>query len=335
LGYLADRIRGKLPIFISVIAAALFMSSVGLTSDYGILFVLVFFGLLGVSLFHPAGANISGAAGLNRKERSFSIFVTIGTFGFALSHPIFSAFTGRFGLSASPLLALPGLILALLYLRFSRMEVTGPKRRIHLREMGRIMGKRFGTIVVLFIITALRHGFFMSLSFFIAKIFADWGYSRLYFSSANAFYTFAGALGMFTAGQIAHRVRGKSILVFSLSAFLLPFALMIIFGQNGRLVPALLAVVLTGFIINLSHVAIVIMGHRMMPEGTSTISGILMGFSWAVGRLAYPLVPAFSGFFAWAPGLSSGLILLTVLPLMAAVLSAFLPSTLEAPRDHT
>jgi FSR family fosmidomycin resistance protein-like MFS transporter len=334
LGYWSDRIRGKLPVFLSVSAAALFMSSIGLTTDYRILFVLVLFGLLGVSLFHPAGSNISGAAGLNRKERSFSIFVTIGTFGFAFSHPVFSAFTGRFGLSASPVLALLGLTLALLYLRFSRMEIAGPKKKINLREMGQIMGKRFGTILVLFIITALRHGFIMSLSFFIAKIFSDWGYSRIAFSSANTFYTFAGALGMFTAGQIAHRVKGKSILVFSLSSFLLPFALMILFGQSGQLVPALLTLAATGFIVNLSHVAVVIMGHRILPEGTSTISGILMGFSWAVGRLVYPLVPVFSDFFSWAPGLPSGLILLAVLPLVAAALSLFLPSAVEASADR-
>jgi FSR family fosmidomycin resistance protein-like MFS transporter len=333
LGYWSDRIRGKLPVFISVTAAAIFMSSIGLTADYRVLFVLVLFGVMAVSLFHPAGTNISGAAGLGRKERSFSIFLTIGNIGFALSHPVFSAFTDRFGNNSSLFLAFPGLVLALLYMRFSRTEVVGPKERTRLLALGKIMGKRFSTILILFMITACRHGFIMSLSFFIAKIFADWGYSRLIYSTANTFFTLCGAVGMFVAGHIAHRVKSRNLLIFSLTVFILPFGLMIFAGQSGLSVVAILALGLTGIIIQLSHVTVVMIGHRILPEGTSTISGILMGFAWAVGRLVHPLVPMFSGTFSWAAGLSSGLILLLVLPLSALFMTFLLPSKPDVMRE--
>ncbi len=329
-GYWADRIRGKAPIFVAVLAASLFLSSIGLTTDYTRLFFLLVAGLLGVSLFHPAGSNISAAAGLERKERSFSIFVTIGTFGLALSQPWFSVVTGLVGLRASPLLAVPGICLALFYFFFTRTEIAGPKSRINLRSIRQLIRQKIGIILQLFLITVFRHGFIMSLGFFIAKMFSDWGFSRLHFSLAGTFYTFAGALGILVAGYIAHRFKTKTICLFSLVGFLPFFFIMLLMGQRGLLWPTYIALSLAGFVVQMSHVPIVIMGHRILPEGTSTISGILMGFAWSLGRLVYPLVPVLSNAIGWAPGLASGMVILTVLPLSAALLTLFLPGNVAA-----
>ena len=102
---------------------------------------------------------------------------------------------------------------------------------------------------------------------------------------------------------------------------------MLFTGQRGLLWPTYIALIFTGFVVQMSHVPIVIMGHRILPEGTSTISGILMGFAWSLGRLVYPLVPVFSNAIGWAPGLASGMVILTILPLSAAMLTLFLPGT--------
>jgi hypothetical protein len=50
-----------------------------------------------------------------------------------------------------------------------------------------------------------------------------------------------------------------------------------------------------------------------------------MGFAWAIGEFSLPLGAAFSGRFPWAPGLASGLVALVVLPLLATLLTVFLP----------
>jgi FSR family fosmidomycin resistance protein-like MFS transporter len=315
-----------MPVFISVLAASLFLSAIGLSTNYAVLLFLLVAGLLGVSLFHPAGSNISAAAGLERKERSFSIFVTIGTFGFALSQPFFSAVTGLIGLRASPLLAVPGVCLALYYIFFTRTEIAGPESRINLSSIKKLIRRRWSIILPLFLITVFRHGFIMSLGFFIAKIYFDWGFSRLHYSIAGTFYTFSGALGILVAGYVAHRFNTKTICLFSLVGFLPFFFTMLHTGQRGLLWPTYIALSMTGFVVQMSHVPIVIMGHRLLPEGTSTMSGILMGFAWALGRLAYPLVPAFSNTIAWVPGLASGMVILTILPLSAAALTFLLPS---------
>lgn len=67
MGYTADRTRGKMPLFIGLFLTSVSMSMIGLTTSYTVLFVLVLFGQLGSALFHPAGANIAGAAGMKKK----------------------------------------------------------------------------------------------------------------------------------------------------------------------------------------------------------------------------------------------------------------------------
>ncbi len=121
-------------------------------------------------------------------------------------------------------------------------------------------------------------------------------------------------------------MRPRTLFLVSQLAFLPFLALLLWFGGRGALWPALAALSVVGFVLNLSQVANITMGHRLLPEMTSTVSGILMGFAWAIGEFSLPLGAAFSGAFPWAPGLASGLLVLVVLPLLATLLTLFLPN---------
>ena len=103
---------------------------------------------LGSSLFHPAGANISGAAGKSKRDASVAIFVTIGTIAFALSQPYFSAFTARFGTEKSFLMAIPALIVAFYYLFFSKMEIHGEGEKLDFKELKKVLIKVSHTIPI-------------------------------------------------------------------------------------------------------------------------------------------------------------------------------------------
>ena len=52
MGYTADRLRGKLPLFTGLLLASAFMSAVGITRNYTVLFIFVLFGTLGSSIDH-------------------------------------------------------------------------------------------------------------------------------------------------------------------------------------------------------------------------------------------------------------------------------------------
>lgn len=325
LGLWADRVRGKLPVFLGLTVGALAMSLIGLTRSYALLAVLVVVARLGISLFHPAGSNISGAAGGQRSELAFSIFMSLGITGSALSQPYFSLSTQLLGNTASPLLALPALIAALLYLLRGRMTIAGPRQSLDLAQAGRTLRGRLGPLLLLLSIMILRYGFTTAIGFFTAQLFADWGFGRAAYTSAAAFYQLAGAAGLLLSGVVAHRVKPKTLFIVSQLAFLPFLALLLWFGGRSALWPAIAVLSLTGFILNLAQVANITMGHRLLPEMTSTVSGILMGFAWAIGEFALPLGAACRGLFRWAPGLGSGLVVLVSMPLTATVLTFLLP----------
>jgi len=329
MGYWADRVRGKLPVVLGLVVGALGMSMIGLTRNYGLLFLFVLISRLGISLFHPGGANIAGAAGGRRSDFGFSIFLTAGTVGMALSQPYFSFFTDLLGNRFSVALAAPALLFALLYLRAPGMTIAGPEIRLDLASAGRLLLKQLGPVIVLLLIMVFRHGFITAIAFFIAKIFSEWGFSRLAYSTANTFFNLAGGAGVLLSGALASRIRPKVMLVFSLTAFLPFFALLLFFGQRAALWPAFLCLGAVGFVLNTSHVQNILMGHRIVPEMTSTVSGILMGFAWSIGEFGLPVGAAFAGRLPWAPGSASSLVVLLSFPLAAVLLTLLLPRRVE------
>jgi FSR family fosmidomycin resistance protein-like MFS transporter len=329
MGYTADKLRGKLPIFFGLLLTSISMSFIGLTLSYGILFILVLVGNIGTSFFHPAGANISSAAGYTKQERSFAIFSTIGTVGYSLSQPIFSGFTGRFGTQNSFYIAFPTIILAIVYLFYGKIEIQGPEENLILAKLKNVLSKRSIPILLLFFIMVFRSAFVMAMVTFLAKTFDQWGFSRAVYSTVVSVFMLAGALGILVAGHLTHILRPRKLLFITLTVFLPFFILFLLFGKSGRLIPSLIFLALTGFMIHGGHAANIVMGHRVVPEMTSTISGILMGFGWAVSSFG-PTVCAFTTDVVPAfPGLASGLLILAVFPIIASVLSLFLSPVVD------
>jgi FSR family fosmidomycin resistance protein-like MFS transporter len=316
-------------VFLGMAVGALAMSMIGVTRNYAVLFLLVLTSRLGISLFHPASVNIAGAAAGQRSGFVFSIFLTFGVAGMAASQPYFSFFTQLLGNHLSLLLAGPALLLGVVYLLTPGAEIAGPEQRIGLAEAGRIFLKRLGPMLLLLSIMVFRHGFVTAVGFFVAKLFAEWGFPRLSYSTANTVFSLALGGGLLLSGALAEKVRPKLILIVSLLAFLPFFALLLIFGRAGALWPAFLALAAMGLILNASHVQNILLGHRILPEITATVSGILMGFAWSIGEFGLPLGAAFADRFAWAPGSASSLVILLSFPLAAVALTLLLPSWVE------
>jgi len=330
MGYTADRLRGKLPLFTGLALTSVFMSAIGLTTNYTILFCLVLLGTLGSSLFHPAGANIAGGASERRKDASFAIFSTLGTVGFALSQPIFSFFTERFGNSLSFLLAVPTILLAIFYFAFSRVEIHGGKEPVQLSELRRVFTKRLLPILLLFFIMVFRSAFVMTMNLFLAKTFEEWGFSRGLYSTANTVFMLSGAVGILLAGYLAAWIKPRRLLFVSLIGFFPFFVLFLLAGRSQNTLACFVFLSLTGFVLNGGHASNIVMGHRIAPEMTSTISGILMGFAWAASSFGPTLCALLRSSFDALPGLASGLLILTAFPISAAGLSLFLSHEVDS-----
>jgi FSR family fosmidomycin resistance protein-like MFS transporter len=207
MGYAADRLRGKLPIFIGLLLTSIFNSLVGTTINYTLLLIFVLLGTLGSSLFHPAGVNVASATSEKRKDASVGIFTTLGTIGFAFSQPLFSLFTGRYGTHASIFLCIPAVLLAIGYLCFSRVKIHGHEDIVSLKDMKDILVQRFVPIMLLFLIMVFRSAFVFTMNLFLAKTLEEWGFQRNLYASANTVFMLSGAMGILFVGYLASLIR--------------------------------------------------------------------------------------------------------------------------------
>jgi FSR family fosmidomycin resistance protein-like MFS transporter len=68
----------------------------------------------------------------------------------------------------------------------------------------------------------------------------------------------------------------------------------------------------------------VVMAQRLVPGGASTVSALMMGFAWGVGALLTP----FTGIMTSRIGFANALIVVSLLPILAAAL------LIRFPRDE-
>jgi len=278
----------------------------------------------------PSSDRAPGGTEGSRTACGLSVFLAVGIVGMALSQPYFSVVTAWLGNARSGLLAAPALALAMIYLFARGGEAPAEGSSVNFAQAGRILAKRLGPMVLLLLIMILRYGYLTAVGFFAAKLFADWGFSRLSYSAAGTFYNLAGAAGIISSGYLARRLRPRLLLVLSQTVFLPFVAALLLAGGRGAVWPAFAAMGAVGFVLNLANVANITLGHRLFPELTSTVNGILMGFAWSIAEFILPVGAAFSGSLPWAPGMASGLVLLSASPLLAAGLTLLLPRSLDA-----
>jgi hypothetical protein len=74
----------------------------------------------------------------------------------------------------------------------------------------------------------------------------------------------------------------------------------------------------------------IILGHKIAPEITSTVSGILMGFAWATASFGPTLCAVSGGIFPRMGNLASGLFILSFFPLVASVFAFLLSKEIDS-----
>ncbi|MGD8166861.1 MFS transporter [Herbiconiux sp. P16] len=136
-GALADRFRMRWMILAGLgIAAAGIAASGVVASSYWFTWTMIAVSGIGVAAFHPAATMAAREAG-GGSNRSMSIFSVGGNVGVALSPTGVLLTVGLLGLGATPLLAIPAVVMAVVYLL--RMRVV---RRRAQRLPGTVGGHR-------------------------------------------------------------------------------------------------------------------------------------------------------------------------------------------------
>ena len=313
-GPLADRWRPKVLAVGGPLVSVAFMSFAGLATTPLMLGAILVIGCLGSAAFHPTAAAIVNRVGGARRGTAMSVHVTGGAMGNAIAPLIFAPYAQYVGLSWTPLLAIPALMVLVSILRgvpdVRLSHGSGPSGFEALRPYA-------GALFLLWSAVVIRTVVALGFSTFLPVLMTSRGMSVSQAGMAVASYLVAGSIGGLTGGPIADRFGPRRVIAWSLAlAVPLLFAALVVPGPV-----ALVVLTAGGFFLGSTLPVNITFAHAIAPVSTGTVSSLMLGVAWGVGGLAVPVV----GMLGDTIGLQPALEMLAFLPALAALLTLRLP----------
>lgn len=298
-------------VFLSILGLAL----TGLAPSLPWLLLFISISGLGSGAFHPEASRGTHLASGTRKGLAQAIFQVGGNGGQAfgpLMIPLFLERTGIHGLLwfiPIAFLSLPFTGQILRWLK-ERLETTSLQKKKALKGRNNIPGA-----ILLVCVVILRSwcqiGVVVFLPFFMKNLTIG--------ASETLSFVFvgAGALGTFLGGIWSDRLGLKRLLVLSM-LLATPFAL--IFPHvHGTL--SVIDLLLFGFSVLSSFSVTVVYMQQLLPENIGMASGLAIGFAIGAGGIGSVFMGSISDHF----GVATVFTILSLLPLIGAILSFFLP----------
>lgn len=318
-GHLADRWRPRLLLVAGPVVSVVVLSLIGVAWSPVVLGAVLVAGGLGGAAFHPAAAALVHRVGGGGRGLAMSIHITGGSLGYSLAPMLFAPFVGAFGLTWTPVLALPGLVLLAFLLAGSPA----------VRPFGAGAGGGFGALrpyakplTLLYLVVVLRTITSLSLATFVPVLLTRQGWSVGMAGVAVSTYLFAASMGGFTGGPVADRYGPRRVIAGSM-LLAVPFLVTATRLEGWALVITLAA---GGFFLQSTLPVNITFAHQIAPVSAATVSSLMMGFAWGTGGLTAPLVGSLADRF----GIEPTLFAIAFLPLLAALCAVPLPADVPA-----
>ena len=312
-GHIADRWRPRLLVMAGPVVAVMVLSFVGVAPSITALAVVLICGGLGAAAFHPPAAALAHRLGGTHPGLAMSVHITGGTLGFSLGPLLFAPFAQHLGLTWTPLLAIPGLIVVAFFLtRVPAIDLPHPGRAGF-----RALRPYAGPLALLYIIVVLRTLASLSFATFVPVMLTRRGLSLSSAGAIVAIYLFASGAGGFLGGPAADRFGPRAVIAWSL-ALATPFLLAAPLLSGWRFIVAL---AIGGFFLQSTLPVNVIFGQALAPVSAATVSSLMMGFAWGMGGFSVPIVGAIADRY----GIERTLVGLAIVPLFAAAITMWLP----------
>ncbi|MFJ8310464.1 MULTISPECIES: MFS transporter [unclassified Streptomyces] len=326
-GLLSDRKPRSWLVPVGFGTAAFGVVAAGLAGNYLVTWLCVALAGIGIAAYHPPATSQARAAG-GSSQKAMSVFSVGGTVGGSLAPALVTLVIGSLGFSSSYLLAIPALVMAVLWvLRGPWMRwrgytpaaplVTGASTGAGAQDGGRADDWRSFTRLVV-VIVGWSIPFVTVTSLVSLHAQRDLGQSTGAGAAVLTCYTAAGAVGTLLGGWVGDRYgRMTSVRIGYLVA--LPALLGIAWAP---VFPVLvLSTVVFGAAMFLPFAAQVTLAQDYLPNRPGTASGLTLGLAMAAGGLCSPMF----GWLADSAGLGATFYALLAVFVAPVVLALRLP----------
>ncbi|MGE5141037.1 MAG: MFS transporter, partial [Rudaea sp.] len=315
-GLLGDRVgHSRLMVFGAAIAG-LAMSVMLAVDRFWLLLLLVSCSGLASGAFHPQGAALATQTSNERRGSAMSIFMLGGNLGYSFGPLLATTALAIAGAYMSALLALLGVVLAILVAWLARVDgrPLAARPRAQAAAAARAPLALMATVTL---VVFLRSWIQTTISTYIPQWFKAGGESTGSAGNLLFIILFPLAIGGLIGGTLSDRIGRRRVLIASTT--LIGPSLWLLLHLGGA-APFFVAPVL-GLAIGASIPVSIIMTQELVPRGLGLMSGVAMGLQFVSGAIGVWV----TGTLADHIGLDTTLSFSVVVPLAAAILAVLLP----------
>jgi FSR family fosmidomycin resistance protein-like MFS transporter len=300
---------------VGLLVAGIGIGLAGVSDNYWWTFAAVALSGLGVAAYHPAAARAARAAA-GASAQGMSWFAVGGNAGLALGPVMVTPVLLAYGVSGTPLLALPALAMAVFLLAVHRRTKSRAARaaasRKPLAPTAVDDWRSFGWLTGVVILRSVMYfGVSSLLALFVIERF---DVERALGSAALVTFLAVGAVGTLIGGWLADRY-GRLPAIRLGYALALSALVLLLVAPGWPLAIAATALLALGLYLPFS--VQMTLGQEYLPNRIGTASGVTIGLAVSAGGAVAPLL----GLLADAYGLPWALGALLVLPPLALLMS--------------
>ena len=311
-GHFVDRAKRPLPIIAGPLLTVCAMALIGTTRSYWQLIILLVLAGIGTSLFHPIGATSTALSGLKSRGFTMAVFSLGGGLGEAIGPLAIVAYVGAFGITRTPWLILPALVL-LAWIASAAIRhrpahaIRTESRSLSLRSLPPMLLLLWSAVVLRSVTDAAFYSF-------LAVLITNRGASALAGGAGISVFLFTGSIGGLIGGRLADKLGSKWV-IFTGVTLATPFFLLFLHGPAPF---SLLFIGAAGLFTFATLPVGIVAAQQLLPKKMGFASGLVMGLPWGIAGLALTpigwlgdllgLVPVITG-VAFLPLVSAALLL--------------------------
>jgi FSR family fosmidomycin resistance protein-like MFS transporter len=300
-GVLADRLGRRLIGALGVIASSSLLSLMGVVPSPALLFGLLLIGGLGSAAFHPAATSLARNLSKRGAGLGLAVFSAGGSLGVAVGPVVVLYAVSNYGLSATPWLMVPGVLLGALLFLVPPTDVPTRRRPVRLFDRELLLGP-VGKLVVVGVLRTIPFiTFINAMPLWLTRTWGLPGDSPL-IGWTLAVFSVSVALGGIGAGALTSRWGVRQLLVFSILLALPALYLTLALAPGS--VAYFLAVGSAGALLGPGLPLLVVSAQDLAPHAISTASGLLGGTTAGVAGLLYVLVGVLQSTLGLGPAIA-------------------------------
>jgi len=309
-GYLVDRKNQRWMVYAGTVWMAVLLSLVGVTQNYFLLLLLSTLSGLGTAAFHPQAAAMVSSVSGSRKGLCQSIFVAGGNVGWALTPLMVIPVVKNYGLTGTPVLAVPGILVAVL-LWFTAPGTPGAAARENSASLPTVFRASWRELTKVVLVVACRSLTYFGLISFLPLYLQTRNVSIMASGYFLFIMLFSGAMGGVLGGYLSDRLGRKAVIAGSL---VLSAPCFYLFLQSSGIAQYFYLILAGGSLLASFSVTIVL-AQEIISKNAAMASGLTLGFGIGIGGLGVGL----AGILIEHMGLTYGINLLVWLPLAAGL----------------